>query len=66
MTEQRHKEAIKRLVLHDGNNECAECLSPEPGYASLSFGIFLCPVCAKLHQKNTKKLSDVVAILNHK
>nr|XP_039265118.1 uncharacterized protein LOC120340811 [Styela clava] len=66
MTEQRHKESIQKLVEHPENNACAECFRPNPSYASTSLGLFLCPICAKLHQKCIPDLSDVVSILSHR
>lgn len=45
-----------------GNNICADCFAPNPGWASWSLGIFLCMRCAALHRKMGTHISKVKSL----
>lgn len=43
------QKVIKKLREDNENNYCFDCVSPDPEYASVTFGIFLCSRCAQAH-----------------
>ncbi|KIY49466.1 ArfGap-domain-containing protein [Fistulina hepatica ATCC 64428] len=46
------KKALQDLVKREdlGNKTCCDCSNPNPQWASLSFGIFICLQCAGIHR----------------
>ena len=45
-----------------GNNECADCGTSRPGWASWNLGIFLCVRCAQLHRSLGTDVSKVKSL----
>ncbi|PNY21661.1 UBA domain-containing protein 3 [Tolypocladium capitatum] len=45
-----------------GNNQCADCHTPNPGWASWSLGVFLCMRCASIHRKLGTHISKVKSL----
>ena len=41
---------LNKLVLLQGNDECADCRAPEPTWASVAQGVFVCTQCAGVHR----------------
>ena len=41
---------LRKLVLLQGNDECADCRAPEPTWASVAQGVFVCTQCAGVHR----------------
>ena len=41
---------LRKLVLLQGNDECADCRAPEPTWASVGQGVFVCTQCAGVHR----------------
>ncbi|KAJ5681957.1 uncharacterized protein N7477_001897 [Penicillium maclennaniae] len=56
----RHEKALAELVRSvPGNDRCADCDAPSPGWASWNMGIFLCMRCAAIHRKLGTHISKV-------
>jgi Arf-GAP with coiled-coil, ANK repeat and PH domain-containing protein len=54
---------LRRVV---GNNNCADCGSAEPDWASLNLGVLLCIECSGVHRNLGVHISKVNIILcNH-
>ncbi|POR36803.1 UBA domain-containing protein 3 [Tolypocladium paradoxum] len=59
----RNEKQLQDLV-HSvpGNNQCADCHTPNPAWASWSLGVFLCMRCASLHRKLGTHISKVKSL----
>uniref|UniRef100_A0A1B6CL23 Arf-GAP domain-containing protein n=2 Tax=Clastoptera arizonana TaxID=38151 RepID=A0A1B6CL23_9HEMI len=51
--------AILALLKKNGNNNCADCGSTNPEWASYNIGIFICTRCAKIHKGMGAHISKV-------
>ncbi|KAK6340702.1 hypothetical protein TWF696_009025 [Orbilia brochopaga] len=61
--QQRNEKLLQELIAKvPGNNQCADCRSRNPGWASWSLGIFLCMRCAAIHRKLGTHISKVKSI----
>ncbi|KAJ6104629.1 hypothetical protein N7523_010949 [Penicillium sp. IBT 18751x] len=59
----RHEKALAELVRSvPGNDRCADCDAPSPGWASWNMGIFLCMRCAAIHRKLGTHISKVKSL----
>lgn len=45
-----HKEFLKYLQNKSFNRKCADCDTPNPSWASVTLGLFLCQACAGQHR----------------
>ncbi|KAG7257751.1 hypothetical protein CRUP_028767, partial [Coryphaenoides rupestris] len=41
---------LQDVLDRPGNDACADCGNPEPDWASLTLGVFLCQACSLLHR----------------
>lgn len=41
---------LARLLEEAGNRVCADCIEPEPTWASTNWGTFICTQCAGVHR----------------
>jgi len=44
------KQVLLELKCKKGNNVCADCNSPDPQWADINYGIFLCSKCFDVHR----------------
>lgn len=59
----KNEKALQELIGSvPGNNRCADCATPNPGWASWNLGIFLCMRCAALHRKLGTHISKVKSL----
>ncbi|KAJ5301041.1 uncharacterized protein N7443_006043 [Penicillium atrosanguineum] len=59
----RHEKALAELVRSvPGNDRCADCDAPSPGWASWNMGIFLCMRCGAIHRKLGTHISKVKSL----
>ncbi|KND91737.1 UBA domain-containing protein 3 [Tolypocladium ophioglossoides CBS 100239] len=64
----KRQQARNEKQLHDlvhsiaGNNQCADCHTPNPAWASWSLGVFLCMRCASIHRKLGTHISKVKSL----
>lgn len=59
----RNERALQDLIKNvSGNNRCADCNTPNPGWASFNLGIFLCLKCASIHRKLGTHISKVKSL----
>ncbi|KAF2157533.1 ArfGap-domain-containing protein [Myriangium duriaei CBS 260.36] len=59
----KNEKALQELISNvPGNNRCADCAAPNPGWASWNLGIFLCMRCAALHRKLGTHISKVKSL----
>lgn len=55
----RNKKMLLELLKRPGNNECVDCGSKNPKYASYNIGIFVCTTCAGVHRGMGAHISKV-------
>ncbi|KAL9551424.1 hypothetical protein MBANPS3_004268 [Mucor bainieri] len=58
----RHERMLNEIVKQPGNEQCADCGSKNPRWASYSLGVFLCIRCAGIHRKMGTHISKVKSI----
>lgn len=46
-----NRKRLKELLAIPENNLCADCADPNPNYASITIGVFLCASCVQIHRK---------------
>ena len=46
-----NRKRLKELLKIAENNICADCSDPQPNYASITIGVFLCASCVQIHRK---------------
>jgi len=61
-TDKESHAELKRLSRLPGNDTCADCGAPFPGWASLPHGVFVCIDCAQVHRHIGRHISQVKAI----
>ncbi|KAG2159444.1 uncharacterized protein EDB93DRAFT_1115785 [Suillus bovinus] len=62
ITTERNQRTLLELVMHSGNDICADCKSRNPRWASYSLGIFICVNCASIHRKLGTHITKVKSI----
>eukprot|EP00477_Mikrocytos_mackini_P002003 GAHX01002189.1.p1 GENE.GAHX01002189.1~~GAHX01002189.1.p1 ORF type:complete len:181 (-),score=35.79 GAHX01002189.1:29-571(-) len=62
LSELKQKKVMRDLKRIAGNNECAECYSPNPSWASINLGIFVCINCSGIHRSFGTSISKVRSI----
>lgn len=46
-----NRKRLKELLAIPANSVCADCADPDPNYASITIGVFLCASCVQIHRK---------------
>ena len=46
-----NRKRLKELLAIPENSLCADCQDPDPNYASITIGVFLCASCVQIHRK---------------
>ncbi|CAG9335094.1 unnamed protein product [Blepharisma stoltei] len=64
VTKESAEERFKKLKEDQSNNVCFDCWKPNPEWASVSYGIFICENCAIKHIELGLHLSFVRKIVN--
>ncbi|XP_012551592.1 arf-GAP with dual PH domain-containing protein 1 isoform X2 [Bombyx mori] len=54
-----NQKLLQELQKRSGNNVCADCLNPDPDWASYNLGIFICMRCASIHRGMGAHISKV-------
>ncbi|XP_068178694.1 arf-GAP with dual PH domain-containing protein 1 [Antennarius striatus] len=61
----RAARTLKDIMQNPGNDACADCGAPDPGWGSCSLGVFICLECSGIH-RNIPEISKVKSLnLSH-
>eukprot|EP00731_Ephydatia_muelleri_P020583 Em0013g310a len=55
------RERLLQLLKQEGNTQCADCFEPNPLWASVNRGVFICTQCAGVHRSLGVKHSFVLS-----
>ena len=58
------KKKIKKILSEPSNKECFDCGQKNPEYISLNNGIFICKICALIHQQFPEEISSIKQNIN--
>ncbi|NP_001279839.1 arf-GAP with dual PH domain-containing protein 1-like precursor [Callorhinchus milii] len=61
-TSEKTLKALKEVLRIPGNGTCADCLLPEPEWASYTLGIFICTNCSGIH-RNIPDISKIKSLI---
>uniref|UniRef100_A0A7N6AHN0 ArfGAP with dual PH domains 1 n=1 Tax=Anabas testudineus TaxID=64144 RepID=A0A7N6AHN0_ANATE len=53
--------ALREILHMPGNDACADCGAPDPGWGSCSLGVFICLACSGIH-RNIPSISKVKSL----
>jgi len=56
------KDELLEFVKIPGNNTCADCKAPEPRWAAINLGIFICIECSGIHRSLGVHISKVRSV----
>lgn len=56
---EKSKKMLATVMKLSGNDICADCGGPEPIWASITFGVFICIVCSGVHRNMGTHISKV-------
>ena len=56
------RQRLMELVQLEGNDQCADCGEPNPGWASVNIGVFLCTQCAGVHRSLGVEKSFILSL----
>ncbi|XP_078154386.1 ADP-ribosylation factor GTPase-activating protein AGD12-like [Carex rostrata] len=56
------KRKLKELLLKSENRICADCRSPDPKWASVNTGVFICVKCSGVHRSLGTHISKVLSV----
>jgi hypothetical protein len=62
MSESPTKRAVLELKKREGNDVCADCGKPDPDWADVSFGVFICIDCSGIHRSLGAHITKVKSI----
>ncbi|KAH7840107.1 hypothetical protein Vadar_012734 [Vaccinium darrowii] len=57
------KRRLKELLLQNDNHVCADCCAPDPKWASVNIGVFICLKCCGVHRSLGTHISKVISPL---
>lgn len=57
-----HKKSVKELLALEDNLRCFDCDTPNPQWASVTFGTFICLECAGTHRSYGASISRVKSV----
>ena len=55
---------LSQIMSIGSNQQCIECLAPNPTFTSINNAVFLCQNCAKIHRALGKNISEVKSLTN--
>uniref|UniRef100_A0A665W2E6 Arf-GAP with dual PH domain-containing protein 1-like n=1 Tax=Echeneis naucrates TaxID=173247 RepID=A0A665W2E6_ECHNA len=58
---ERATRALREILQNPGNDACADCGAPDPGWGSCSLGVFICLACSGIH-RNIPDISKVKSL----
>ncbi|KAI3353472.1 hypothetical protein L3Q82_019998 [Scortum barcoo] len=58
---ERATRAVREILQSPGNDVCADCGAPDPGWGSCSLGVFICLACSGIH-RNIPDISKVKSL----
>jgi len=61
-TTDRNQRQLVALLKEPGNDQCADCKSRNPRWASWDQGVFLCVQCASMHRKIGAHITKVKSV----
>lgn len=53
---------LEEFLREEGNNVCADCAEPNPGWASVNLGVVICTQCAGVHRSLGVEKSFVLSL----
>ncbi|KAM7524827.1 hypothetical protein LguiA_014729 [Lonicera macranthoides] len=56
------KRRLKDLLMQKDNRVCADCRSPDPKWASVNIGVFICLKCCGVHRSLGTHISKVLSV----
>lgn len=56
---EKSKKMLARVMKIPGNDVCADCGGPEPIWASINLGVFICIMCSGVHRQMGTHISKV-------
>lgn len=55
---------LSQIMSIGSNQQCIECLAPNPTFTSINNAVFLCQNCAEIHRALGKNISEVKSLTN--
>lgn len=59
---EKSKKKLADIMKLPGNNQCADCGAPDPLWATINFGVFICIECSGVHRQMGTHISKVRSI----
>lgn len=61
--EEANREALKKIRLAPGNDECADCKAKNPEWACTNLGVIVCIECSGIHRSLGVHVSKVRSVV---
>ncbi|WOL12337.1 ADP-ribosylation factor GTPase-activating protein AGD12 [Canna indica] len=58
-----HMRKLKELMHKSDNRTCADCGAPDPKWASVNIGVFICLKCGDVHRSLGEDISKVLSVI---